>query len=271
MLKNLPTFIFGLLVTVALIIGWIQRDEYWITAEYGLGYSLGIIGGIMMLVLLLYPLRKHWKVARNWFKVQHWFQMHMILGVLGPVLIMFHSNFRFGSLNSNIALICMLLVAGSGLVGRYVYQKIHRGLYGKQIEFSELREDFEQSKAHFSESELFDAKLEQNLTKIETQLNKRKVKLFTGISSLRQIKSIQSKTRQRSRKQIKQLKKAKSDDLINFSKASESLQIGLTQLRAMANYAVYAKLFSLWHVIHLPIFFMMIITGIVHVIAVHMY
>ena len=36
-------------------------------------------------------------------------------------------------------------------------------------------------------------------------------------------------------------------------------------------FSFYEKLFSMWHVLHLPLFLMMLISGIVHVIAVHMY
>jgi hypothetical protein len=30
-------------------------------------------------------------------------------------------------------------------------------------------------------------------------------------------------------------------------------------------------MFSLWHVLHVPFVFMLVISGVVHVIAVHMY
>ena len=43
-----------------------------------------------------------------------WFRLHMLLGIAGPVLIIFHSNFKLGALNSNVAFITMLVVATSG-------------------------------------------------------------------------------------------------------------------------------------------------------------
>merc|ERR1711879_716280 len=61
-----------------------------------------------------------------------------MFGVLGPTLILFHSNFSLGSTNSRVALFCMLLVAGSGLIGRYLYSRIHFGLYGKRASLVEL-------------------------------------------------------------------------------------------------------------------------------------
>ena len=46
------------IVAVVLGYAWTQRNEGHITAEYGIGYWLGITGATMMLLLLLYPLRK---------------------------------------------------------------------------------------------------------------------------------------------------------------------------------------------------------------------
>ena len=37
----------------------------------------------------------------------------------------------------------MLTVAGSGLIGRYIYAHIHHGLYGRKLELGELRESAE--------------------------------------------------------------------------------------------------------------------------------
>ena len=50
-----------------------------------IGYNLGLAGGIAMLLLLLYPLRKHVRALRNWGAVKHWFLAHMALGLGGPV------------------------------------------------------------------------------------------------------------------------------------------------------------------------------------------
>ena len=142
-IKNLSTPLFTLFTFVILLLAWNERNEYWYSAESGLGYAFGILGSTMMLLLLLYPLRKHWPPMSKVFRVHHWFRLHMIFGVWGPCLVLLHCNFRPGSLNSQIALYSMLLVAGSGLVGRFIYQKLHRGLYGEQIEFSHLYHDYQ--------------------------------------------------------------------------------------------------------------------------------
>ena len=41
--------------------------------------------------------------------------------------------------------------------------------------------------------------------------------------------------------------------------------------RRMTEYKMYARLFSFWHVLHIPLFFMLLIAGIVHVVAINVY
>jgi hypothetical protein len=45
----------------------------------------------------------------------------------------------------------------------------------------------------------------------------------------------------------------------------------LRRVRRVAELNSYERLFGLWHVFHLPFFYMLVVTAIVHVIAVHMY
>jgi hypothetical protein len=41
--------------------------------------------------------------------------------------------------------------------------------------------------------------------------------------------------------------------------------------REVVEFRIYEKLFSVWHVLHMPLFLMLIAAGIVHVISVHVY
>jgi hypothetical protein len=45
----------------------------------------------------------------------------------------------------------------------------------------------------------------------------------------------------------------------------------LRRVRRVAELGSYERLFSLWHVFHLPFFYMLIVAALVHVLAVHMY
>ena len=129
------------LSAVVLVVAWLYRNSGNVTAETGIGYALGIIGGLILLSLLIYPARKRLPGLRRIGTIPNWFRIHMLLGILGPVLIVIHSNFILGSLNSQVALFAMLIVAGSGFVGRFLYARIHRGLYGMKASLPELLDE----------------------------------------------------------------------------------------------------------------------------------
>jgi hypothetical protein len=48
-------------IGLLLLAGWVSRDQRYLVAESGIGYWFGIIGGSMMLLLLIYPLRKRFR------------------------------------------------------------------------------------------------------------------------------------------------------------------------------------------------------------------
>ena len=39
----------------------------------------------------------------------------------------------------------------------------------------------------------------------------------------------------------------------------------------VAQFSLYERLFALWHILHLPIFFLMVLSALVHIFAVHVY
>ena len=45
----------------------------------------------------------------------------------------------------------------------------------------------------------------------------------------------------------------------------------LRHVRRVAELRSYERLFSLWHVFHLPFFYMLVVAALIHVLAVHMY
>lgn len=264
---------------LALGVGWLLRDHELITAEAGIGYWLGIAGGSMMLILLLYPLRKRYRALKFLGAIPHWFRTHMILGVLGPVLVLYHSNFHLGSFNSRVALYCMLLVAASGVIGRYIYAGIHRGLYGEKTSLGALQKELADS-----------VEQSHGLAALMPELTKRLDALSTEIQgcALRGSLSVRSSIvwtlrsyvtglslRLTARRELKARaaeSRAVAADIKRFRKTSYRF-IGryIRLVRRIAQFTLFERLFALWHVLHLPLFYMMVISAIVHVLAVHMY
>jgi len=268
-----------MLVLMCIYLGWKYNSYLYLTPEQGLGYVLGIIGASLMLMLLLYPLRKHARWARGFGPVRYWFRSHMLMGVAGPVCILFHCNFQPGSTNGNIALFSMLLVAGSGLVGRYFYAKIHYGLYGRKSDLVHLGSDAARARAELDT--VFGM-----LPGIKTRLGRLEEKLLLTqcgfISCLANVLLLNIRSRWCGyvcRSELRRYFNSLSNrnDMTReqrrcyYQKTRHYLSEYLATVRKVAGFSFYERLFSMWHVFHLPIFVMLLITGIVHVYAVHMY
>jgi hypothetical protein len=114
-------------VATILFAGWIASDDEALTPKSGLGYWLGVAGASMMGLLFVYYIRKRvGKGPRAARAIPKWFRLHVAFGVAGPVLILFHCNFRLGAFNSNVALFTIAAVVASGVVGRYLYRLAYR-------------------------------------------------------------------------------------------------------------------------------------------------
>src|SRR3546814_18634058 len=75
--------------------------------------------------------------------LRYWFALHMFMGIFGPVLVLLHSTLRLHSLNATVAFWSMVIVASSGVVGRFVYGRLHAGLSGRQCSFAEVAKSAE--------------------------------------------------------------------------------------------------------------------------------
>ena len=244
----------------------------------GFGYYLGLVGGVMMLLMLLYPVRKHMQFARNWGPLRYWFMLHMIFGIGGPVLVLFHSTFHVRSLNAGVALYSMLLVAASGIIGRFIYKRIHHGLYGRKSNLEELQQavDANQDKVSKVNAVLMEAtgigeKLKQfRMTAID-QKRGLVVRAWKFITLGLQRRKLASHCRQELRRAAAQLAKAQGWDRQqqeqHYLEVSRDAEGYLRAVQQAAQFSSYERLFRLWHILHSPFVWLLAISGIVHVIA----
>jgi len=246
-------------ISIAIVFGWLMREQRYLVAETGIGYWLGIIGGSMMLFLLAYPLRKRRPQWRYMGSVKSWFRAHMMLGIVGPTLIIFHSGYHLGSLNGSVAFFSMLIVAISGLAGRYLYQRIHHGLYGEKIRFEELYQtgDSESTNIPLEDGEY--GEILKSLSELEDKL----VNRHTGINASYWYYRSQRVQVDRLRKQV--------DENVLDAKLRHSMSSKLMGLRSICSFGINEVLFSYWHILHFPLFIMLIFAGLTHVAVVHFY
>lgn len=273
-LRNVSTWI---LVSVLAALAWFVATERPFTAGDAIGYNLGLVGGSMMLVLLVYSLRKRAAFMKKAGPISGYFAFHMFLGVAGPVLVLFHSTFRIGALNSRIALYSMLLVAGSGLVGRYVYRHIHRGLYGRETTLAEaeqqLNESAESVQSILSIAPGIEEKLEgfrdYSVSRPEGAVE-RSWRFMTMRMRGRSVAQASRKEAWHALERIGCEKKWSQDEIAARKKLASDRIFGYVEaVCSVATYATWVRLFALWHVVHVPFLYLLIITGTVHVIAVN--
>ena len=104
-----------------------------------IGLYLGFLGVSLFIGIFLYPLRKHWAWLGQIGKTKHWLDIHVLMGLTAPFIIVFHSTFKFRGI-AGMAFWIMFAVSASGVVGRYLYAQIPRKLTTVELSMKELQE-----------------------------------------------------------------------------------------------------------------------------------
>ena len=266
---------------VTLLVGCAWAIGRWggFTAGSTIGYNLGLAGGIMMLMLFSYPLRKHFRFMHGFGPAKYWFALHMTLGILGPLFILAHSRFHVGSVNAGIALASMSLVASSGIIGRFIYTRIHHGLYGRRANLKEMHELAGLNSKEVQSKLAFAPNVENALANFEAALAKpqrnplRSAWTFATLWMRRRIVFVQCA------RELTQIYKAHARnqgwDRAKYQRrlkaARKLVATYLLSVQQVAQFNTYERLFSLWHVLHVPFVYMLVFSAIAHVVAVHMY
>ncbi|MEO8298159.1 MAG: hypothetical protein ABI574_10180 [Burkholderiales bacterium] len=271
------------LLLYALIAGlvagaWAFSRRGYFAAGDDIGYWLGVAGGVMMLLLFSYPLRKHFKSFHRWGKVKWWLLVHMVLGIGGPLLILVHSTFRVGSVNAAVALYSMLIVAGSGVIGRFLYVRVNGGLHGQAQSLRQLQARLGLNQAASHSKLAFAPEVEARLQAFEARELGPDQSLLTATRQL--LLPLQAWWTYRECKALLKAPLAalgeqlgwRPSDLAKQQRLARGLILQyLRGVVGVAQFSVYARLFALWHVAHVPFVYLLIISAIAHVIAVHAY
>ncbi len=149
----------------------------------------------------------------------------------------------------------MLAVALSGLLGKYLYIRIHHGLHGRVKRFNQLRDYWQKQSSGVANNEPLEAKLnrfEQPILDAVYHPIKAVLRLF--LLSLRG-----------------DLLYLQTRNLISEPSDKQQLRNRIKAACELAEFSGYERLFSLWHVVHIPFFFIMLAAGIAHITAVHLY
>lgn len=238
----------------------------------GSRFWLGVAGFAMMALLILYPLRKVLATRFRVGSVGAWFHIHMVLGLAGPVLILYHCNFGLGGKNANVALWTMLIVVVSGVIGHFVYASVSAGFYaGKEkarqqldaiaATLTSLNCRHDACRSYIADLEAFEAELltpRQGIissVKARWRVEKRRSQLGRGAANLLRDCAGELRLGQPDYERLRAVVGAHLANYVRFARHASSR-------------SVREQFWARWRLFHLPVFLVMLAATGLHIYAV---
>jgi hypothetical protein len=222
-----------------------------------MGHGLGVIGTFLIIMgILIYMTRKRIKAFSRWGSLNHWLEFHIFLCTLGPIMILFHTSFKFGGIVA-ISFWSMVIVFLSGVIGRFIYIQIPRSIEGRELSLTEVRG----LKTEMDEiiTGFYNLDTETSQIIISAISNKNGTsggfikKYISDYKKVRVVKNVLKKIN---------FSKSESTKIVKLVKKDMSLN------RKIGRLVIMQKLFNYWHVAHLPFALIMLIIMVIHVAVV---
>lgn len=267
----------GTLLLVGLAF-WVALERPY-TSGSDLGYYLGLAGGLMMLSLLLYPLRKYWSRLHRFGSMKAWFLVHIAFGILGPVLVVFHSTFELRSFNASVAFWSMIVVLASGIAGRFLYVHLYRGLGGRHATLYELEGNLEAQKGQTFHAldlapharDLLDDFRRQAFSRDASALHQLKHFVAVSLRRTQVVAQAQSQVRKILRLHAKNQGWTRDRYVAEAQSICELIDQYARAVDLTARLAFWERFMAWWHIAHIPVVYILALSAIAHVVAVHMY
>lgn len=224
------------------------------------GHGLGIIGTLLIIIGVFgYMARKRFKSLGRLGVLKHWLEFHIFLCTLGPIMILFHTAFKFGGIVS-ISFWSMVAVVASGVIGRFIYLQIPRTIQGRELslhEIQDMKSDIGTSMQHISGAATLNIKalIQNSATEDASQYHG-----FQGFIN----QYIDEYKRKQQIKSLLYAQQLDAQDIKGIMKMV-STEMGLT--RKIQRLVTMQKLFRYWHIAHLPFALIMLIIMVIHVVV----
>ena len=224
-----------------------------------LGHGIGILGSLFMIIgMVTYMARKRYRSLSRLGKLKHWLEFHIFLCTLGPILVLFHTAYKFGGLVA-VSFWSMVAVFISGIIGRFIYIQIPRTIEGRELTLKEVKEMKSDVAGIVRSSYNLDA---ESYDILVDSINNR-VELYQKNPIIRYIrKYLNDRNSIQSVKMVLKRNKLPANEynmilglVINDIKLNRRIE----RLDSMQN------LFKYWHVAHLPFALVMLIIMTIHV------
>jgi hypothetical protein len=223
-----------------------------------IGQPFGVGGFVLMLVPVAYALRKKVARLRNVGSMKTWLDVHIFCGIVGPVLVTFHTSFRFNGLVA-VAYWSMIAVVLSGFAGRYLYVRIPRGMRGIELSRAEL-----DARAAELSQRLADARLPPPLISKVGAFERGAVPSPESSPSLAGLFFGELRVRRELAMLGRDIEEAGvAPDLLH--EIAGVIAERATLLRHAAYLGKTKAMFDIWHVFHMPLVYVMFGIVVLHV------
>ncbi|MEO0600157.1 MAG: hypothetical protein AAF211_01905 [Myxococcota bacterium] len=223
-----------------------------------IGLLVGLVGTGLMLVLLLYSVRKWLPFLKFMGDMQFWMTVHVVAGLLGPAFIVLHGGFAWPRGFIGIGFWCMVLVALSGFFGRYLFGYFPSATEGLRVDLRAAQKALTDLRAEM---------VAQTKDVSHDAIGKavRLVKNFDfEPQSIGELVILDAEVRRRADLVKIMLHRAGLEDDARTS-AEAALTAQLALRRSLAGWNVARRLLRYWNLFHQPLALAMYLISAVHI------
>lgn len=238
----------------------------WLRPSGVVGLTLGVVAFACFLFLWLYPLRKKYRWLAWTGAVGGWMRVHILAGLVVPLFAAVHAGWRFEGL-IGLGYLSMLLVAVSGVVGRYLYVRIPRSRGGIELTRDEVASERRAMLTHIAAATGDDpAQVERVLAADEGG--------YEGLGPLATLRRMVADDMARARvvsqlrhRYVAQRAGAPPLDRKELAGVLALARRELALAQQLRMLEATRRVFGLWHVVHRPFAIMAFIAVAVHVVV----
>ena len=110
------------------------------------GHTIGIVGTVLILLNLTFMARRRMRSLRRFGALRLWMNMHVVTGLLGPLLVLFHTAFEPRTTIAVTALVSTGVLALTGVLGRFIYAMIPHTVAGAEMGKDELQQRLDEAR-----------------------------------------------------------------------------------------------------------------------------
>ncbi len=210
-----------------------------------LGVGLGFLGTTLMVLMLTYSLRKRWVNVQWLGPVPAWLRFHIICGVMGPIFILLHAGLMLPTGIDGVAMGCMVLVALSGVFGRYVYGLFPKTAFGLAAGLDESRGRLARLRSELVAQTQGQGAAIGEAVRLSRDFERE-------ATSLLSLFSLDLEVRRR-RRRIGNLLHSAGLEGVDFEQAHQLLTDQLKMKRSLETWGISQRVFRYWHLFHLPL------------------